>query len=96
MHGKFLGLHDPDPQLFVHIWILPSTSKKFLKNLDFNFLSDFKTDVIVPTVSAVISKKKLIFVGILNFKATYELNWNFWIRRRRSFCGAWTTTSSGS
>ncbi len=30
---KFLGL--PDPELFVQIWILPSTSKIIKKNLDF-------------------------------------------------------------
>jgi hypothetical protein len=56
---KFLDLPDPDLLLFVWIRILPSTSKKVKKCLDFycivtskNYLS-LKTDVNIPTSSTV-------------------------------------------
>ncbi len=40
---KFLGLSDPDPSLFVQIWIriLLSSSKKSKKNLDFYRFATF-------------------------------------------------------
>jgi len=70
----FLSLPYPDPPLVVRIEIriLPSSSKKSKKNLDFYYFltfSSLKTDVTVPLKSTGNNQKNfgknLFFIGIL-------------------------------
>jgi hypothetical protein len=62
---KFLGLPDPDPSLFVRIRILPSSSIKSKKNLDFYCFVTFKNYINVPSKSnrrKNLGEKELIFL----------------------------------